>query len=294
MAAEKEGYAADAAVAKAPAPTADLQALQVELKAAKEKWPDSKLGKAKKESETFPYPVWLLQVVQQPPAAKAFDVMEIPVKLLVDGLEPGQIRVEVKSEEIPAQLQVQIEAAVLKEWKKQCGKKAAPWGILKTLDWVETSFSKLLLLDPACVGSYEGVDDMGATMRRYAIGAPAAPVEEVSESESDSEEDEAFAQAEIARQIAELMAATTSTGGSKKLTPEQIEAKKAEALEMGEKAKQLSKAERAELNKTRKEKSGHRTAKTGAASKKFDGEGSTSKADKKAKSDANVKKRFGM
>jgi len=292
MAAEKEGYAADAAVAKAPAPAADLQALQVELKAAKEKWPDSKLGKAKKESETFPYPVWLLQVVQQPPAAKAFDVMEIPVKLLVDGLEPGQIRVEVKGEEIPAQLQVQIEAAVMKEWKKQCGKKAAPWGILKTLDWVETNFSKLLLLDAACVGTYEGVDDMGATMRRYAIGAPAAPAEE--ESESDSEEDEAYAQEEMARQIAELMAMTTVTSGSKKLTPEQIEEKKAEAAEMGEKAKLLSKAERADLNKTRKEKSGHRTAKTGAASKKFDGDGSTSKADKKAKADANVKKRFGI
>merc|ERR1712226_814190 len=109
---------------------ADLAALQNELKAAKEKWADIKLGKAKKESETFPYPVWLSVAVQQPPSAAAFDVLEIPVKLLIDGLEAGQIRVEVVSEEIPPQFQTQISETILKTWAK-AGKKDTPWGIVK-------------------------------------------------------------------------------------------------------------------------------------------------------------------
>lgn len=273
---------------------ADLAALQTELKAAKEKWSDIKLGKGKKESETFPYPIWLSQAVQQPPSAAAFDVNEIPVKLLVDGLEDGQRRVECISTEIPPKLRPQIEAEVLKIWNK-AGKKDSPWGIVKTLDWVETNFSKMLMLDPECVGAYEGCDEMGATMRRYAIGQPAEPVEEESESEDGSEDDEAAAQAAYAAKLAELLSmAEAEDSSKKKLSPEEIERRKEEAAEMGEKAKMLSKKERDELNKSRKEKSGHRTAKTGAASKKFEGEGSTTKEEKKKKNDANVKKRYGL
>lgn len=292
----EEGYSAGSSSGPPAAGGGDLAALQTELKAAKEKWPDAKLGKAKKESETFPYPVWLLQAIQQPANARAYDVTEIPIKLLVDGLESGQIRVEVPSQEIPGCLQEKIADAVVGTWKKQLGKKAAPWGIIKTLDWVETNFVKLLTLDPACVGVYEGCDDSGATMRRYAIGAPVAPAEE-EEEETDSEEEEAYAQEEIQRQIAALLAEADSpndSGGRKKLSDEEIEARKAAAAEMGEKAKMLSKAERAEMNKTRKEKAGHRQAKTGQAHKKFDGEGATSKDDKKKKQAENVKKRFGI
>lgn len=287
--------AADTSPKAAVANGADLAALQTELKAAKEKWTETKLGKAKKESETFPYPVWVLQATQQPPAAKAYDVMEIPVKLVVDGLEAGQIHVEIPSPEIPKQLQDKIASAVLAQWTKYIGKKAAPWGIVKTFEWVETNFVKMLTLDPACVGPYEGCDENGATVRRYAIAAPTV-YEEVEEEEEDSEDEEAYAQQVMAERIAALLAESEAadSGGRKKLSPEEIEARKAEAAEMGEKAKMLSKEERAALNKTRKEKSGHRQAKTGQANKKFDGEGSTSKEDKKKKQDANIKKRFGI
>jgi len=277
---------------------ADLVALQSELKAAKEKWADVKLGKAKKESETFPYPVWLMQAVQQPPVAAAYDVMEIPVKLIVSGLDPEQTSVEVPSAEIPPQLQVKIAEAVLETWRKNIGKKSSPWGIMKTVEWVEANFVKLLNLDPACVGAYEGCDDSGASMRRYAIGAPAAPVEEQEEeSEEESEEEDDEAAQALAAKVAALLAGADeidASTGRKKLTPEEIERKKAEAAEMGDKAKQLSKAERAEQNKSRKEKSGQRQAKTGQAHKKFDGDGATSKEDKKKKNNANVAKRFGL
>merc|ERR1711997_1211817 len=93
------------------------------------------------------------------------------------------------------------------------------------------------------------------------------------ESEADSEEEEAYAQEMMRQRIAALLAeADSETGGRKKLTPEEIEAKKAEAAEMGERAKTLSKEERAQLNKTRKEKAGHRLAKTGQAHRKYEGE----------------------
>lgn len=276
---------------------ATLEALQVELKGAKEKWSELKLGKAKKEAETFPYPVWCMLAVQQPPSAAAFDVFEIPVKLIIEGLEPGQIKVEVPSTELPAQLQEKCVEEIAKIWKKNQGKKA-PWGIAPTFDWVETNFSKLLLLDPACVGSYEGCDDNGASMRRYAIGPPAKPAEPVEEEEesSDEEEDEAYAQQVLAARIAELMAEAENDGsnGKKKLSPEEIQRRRDEAGEMGEKAATLSKKERDELNKSRKEKSGSRQAKTGQANRKFEGDGATTKEEKKKKNDANVKKRFGL
>eukprot|EP00435_Cladocopium_sp_Y103_P072249 s449_g39.t1 len=66
-----------------------------ELKAAKEKWEELKLGKAKKEAATFPFPVWAMLALQQPPAAKAFDVYEIPVKLVINAVEPVELKVEV-------------------------------------------------------------------------------------------------------------------------------------------------------------------------------------------------------
>mmetsp|Transcript_152010 Transcript_152010/g.264908 ORF Transcript_152010/g.264908 Transcript_152010/m.264908 type:complete len:275 (-) Transcript_152010:77-901(-) len=271
----------------------DLAALQNELKAAKEKWPDMKLGKAKKEAENFPYPVWCLMAVQQPPSAKAFDVLEIHLKFVIAGLEKGQTSIEVPSPEIPAVLQQKIAENVLEQWNKNIGKKAAPWGIIKTFDWAETNFSKLLQLLPECVGSYEGCDDSGATMRRFAISAPAAPVEEASEEEEEDEEDDAEAAAEFAARVQALLNSVdeVDSSGKKKLTPEEIEKRKREAAEMGEKAVMLSKKEREELNKS---KQGKRQAKTGQAHRKFEGEGSVSKEDKKKKNDANVKKRFGL
>merc|ERR1712070_310399 len=134
-------------------------------------------------------------------------------------------------------------------------------------------------------------------MRRFAIGPPAAPAEAEEEEETDSEEEEAYAQQMMQERIAALLATCDEqdTGtGKKKLTEAEIEERRRQASEMGEKAKVLSKAERAELNKTRKEKAGHRMAKTGQAHRKFDGEGATSKEDKKKENSANVAKRFGM
>merc|ERR1712032_1223224 len=136
-------------------------------------------------------------------------------------------------------------------------------------------------------------------VRRYAIAAPRAPQEEEEEeSESDEEDSEAERQAqlELQEKMQALLLACEGQDaqGKKKLSPEEIERRKAEVAEMGEKAKQLSKAERAEQNKSRKERAGHRTAKTGQKSHKFEGEGATSKADKKKKAAENVKKRFGI
>eukprot|EP00434_Breviolum_minutum_P037891 symbB.v1.2.033599.t1/scaffold4196.1/size83517/7 len=100
----------------------------------------------------------------------------------------------------------------------------------------------------------------------------------------------------LAALLLEVDGAAGGYGGEerKKLTPEEIERKRKEAEELGEKCRTLSKKERSEMNKSRKEKAGHRLAKTGSKSRKFEGEGATSKEEKKKKNQANVKKRFGL
>jgi len=280
----------------------DLASLQSELKSAKERWEELKLGKAKKEAETFPFPVWAMLATQQPPAAKAFDVYEIPVKLIISCLEPVELSVEVPSPELPPQLQSKIAAEVLATWKKYLKKKAAPWGIAPTFEWVAKNFATLLQLDPECLHPYEGCDENDCSMRRYAIGPPAvqAAEEEEDDSEEESEEeDDAEAEAMRERLEALLLEVDGAPGGyggeeRKKLSPEEIERKRKEAEELGEKCRILSKKERSEMNKSRKEKAGHRLAKTGSKSRKFEGEGATSKEEKKKKNQANVKKRFGL
>jgi len=276
----------------------DLAVLQSELKAAKERWEDLKLGKAKKEVATFPFPVSALLAAQQPPAAKAFDVYEIPVKLVIHSLEP-EVTVEVPSAELPAQLQSKIADAVLATWKKHLKKKAAPWGIMPTFEWVDANFAKLLQLDPECLHPYEGCDENDCTVKRYAIAPPAAPPapeeEEESEEESEDEDDDAEAEAMRERLAALLAEVENSAGdGRKKLSPEEIERKRKEAEELGDKCKIMSKKERSEQNKSRKEKAGQRQAKTGSKNRKFEGEGATSKEEKKKKNTENVKKRFGI
>ncbi|CAE7588047.1 unnamed protein product [Symbiodinium natans] len=266
-----------------------------ELKAAKERWEDLKLGKAKKEAETFPFPVSALLATQQPPAAKAFDVYEIPIKLVIRSLEPD-VAVEVPSPELPEQLQSKIADAVLATWKKYLKKKAAPWGIMPTFEWVDANFHKLLQLDPECLHPYEGCDENDCTIKRYAIGPPAAPAPEEPESEEESEEEEEEddAEAEAMRErLAALLAEVEHSGAGdrKKLTPEEIEQRRKEAEELGDRVKTMSKKEREEQNKSRKEKAGQRQAKTGSKTRKFEGEGATSKEEKKRKNTENVKKR---
>lgn len=268
---------------------ADLAGLQTELKGAKEKWTDYlKLGKAKKEEPTFPFPVWVSLAAQRPPNAKAFDMEEMTVKLCVDSLDKGDVHVEFPQKDLPDQLKEKMIPEVLKVWNKKIGKKDAPWGIAPTLEWVETNYAKLLLLEPTCLHAYEGCDENDMSMKRYAIGPPPEPVDE-NEEESESEEEET--QAEYEARMAVLLGDLEADSNKKGLSEAEIEQKKKEAAEMGEKHRQLSKKELAEKNKS---KQGVRMAKTGASARKFDGEGATSKEEKKKKADANVKKRFGI
>ncbi|CAK9011955.1 unnamed protein product [Durusdinium trenchii] len=132
------------------------------------------------------------------------DVYEIPVKLIINSKE-GQMSVEVPSPELPAQLQSKIAEAVLATWKKQLNKKAAPWGIAATFEWVASNFAKLLMLDAECLHPYEGCDENDCTMRRYAIGPPAVQAAE-EEDDEDSEEEEASEEEDDAEAIATAMA----------------------------------------------------------------------------------------
>merc|ERR1711974_454672 len=110
-----------------------------------------------------------------------------------------------------------------------------------------------------------GCDDLGASMRRYTLVGPAPEEEDDDEEDVDEEEQqrrvEEYVEREQARLEAEFEAKCKTDEEKRKMAEQGI-------YEEGEKARQLSKKERDELNKSRKERSGHRWRKTGPKSHK--------------------------
>eukprot|EP00408_Alexandrium_pacificum_P001745 CAMPEP_0171223186 /NCGR_PEP_ID=MMETSP0790-20130122/35648_1 /TAXON_ID=2925 /ORGANISM="Alexandrium catenella, Strain OF101" /LENGTH=263 /DNA_ID=CAMNT_0011689153 /DNA_START=80 /DNA_END=871 /DNA_ORIENTATION=+ len=262
-----------------------MQELQTELKAAKDKWAkEVELSKAEKGAPGYPFPVAITRYVPTPEAAAAWDCEELPVRLVIKSAEIGPEVVSVEVPPIfPGELSPEIEKAVAKEWKKQIGSKKKAkgevWMVNKILEWVEAHFVDLLRIVPSYVDSYIGCDDMGASMRRYTLVGPAAEEEEEEEEEEDEEEQERRLKEYLEREQARIEAEF-----DEKYKTDEGRRKMAEAgmAEDGEKARQLSKAEKAELNKSRKEKSGHRWRKTGSkANKPTKDEEDKSKKDKK-------------
>lgn len=129
---------------------------------------------------------------------------------------------------------------------------------------MEDKFGELMRLVPAYVDTYEGCDAVGASMRRYTLVGPAAEEDEGDE-EIDEEEQERRVQEYLAREEARI---EQDLEEKMRLGEEKRKMAEAGLLEDGEKARQLSKAEKAELNKTRKERSGARWRKTGSKSHK--------------------------
>merc|ERR1712087_685857 len=163
----------------------------------------------------------------------------------------------------------EIEKAVEKEWKRKLGKKkegGEVWMLNSILEWVETKFGELLRLVPAYVDSYVGCDALGASMRRYTLTGPAADGDEDDEEEVISAEEqerriEEYYAREAARIEAEVEAKAKEDEEKRKLAEKGV-------FEDGEKTRQLSKKELAEMNQSRKERSGHRWRKTGSKTHK--------------------------
>jgi len=247
-----------------------MEALQAELKAAKEKWgKEIELSKADKGAPGFPFPVCCTRYTPQPESALAWDCEELPVRLVI---HEGDVAAKKVSAEVPpifpGDLSGQIEKAVEKEWKKLLGKKkeGQTWMISSVFDWVEAKFGDLLRLNPAYVDSYVGCDAMGASMRRYCFTGPAPDGGESDDDEAIDEEEQErrlaeYAEREAARIEAEIEAKFQADEEKRKMAEKGIH-------EDGEKTRQLSKKELAEQNMSRKDRSGQRWRKTGSKSHK--------------------------
>lgn len=248
-----------------------MEELQADLKRCKEKWgKEVELSKAEKGAPGFPFPVCCTRYIAQPESAMMWDVEELPIRLVVSSGDPAEMKVSVEVPPIfPGELGKEIEKHVEKEWKKQLCKKRPKedtWLIGKILEYVETKFGDLLRLVPAYVDSYVGCDALGASMRRYTLVGPAAEEsEEEEEEEVDEEEQQRRLEEYMARESARIDAEIEEQAAA---AAEKRDQAAKGIYEDGEKAKQLSKAEKAELNKSRKEKSGHRWRKTGSKASK--------------------------
>jgi len=247
-----------------------MEGLQEELKACKARFgQELELSKAEKGAAGFPFPVAVTRYTPQPESAMAWDIDELPVRLVFRSADvaASPVSVEVADYLGPGELIEKIEKAVDAQWKKLLKKKeGGTWKLELMFDWIEEQFGDLLRLCPQFVDSYVGCDFAGASMKRYVLVEPKGEEDAAEEEPEEDEEElerahEAWLEAERARIEAEFQD-KSELGLERRRQAEQG------LLENGEKAKQLSKAEKAELNKSRKEKSGHRWRKTGAKSNK--------------------------
>lgn len=248
-----------------------MEGLQAELKAAKSRWgPEIELSKAEKGSPGYPFPVSLTRYVPKPEAAACWDVEELPLRLCFHTAERGECPVSAEVAPLfPTELITEIEKAVEKEWKRKLNKKAddGRWFVEYILEWVEGKYGDLLRLVPSQVESYIGCDEMGASMRRYVVAEPADEAEEEEDAEDIIDEEEQqrrvaeYVEREAKRLEDQYAAQEAEAAFKKKMALEGVEVD-------GPKSRQLSKKELAELNPSRKEKSGHRWRKTAAKAHK--------------------------
>eukprot|EP00747_Dinoflagellata_sp_TGD_P189150 gnl/TRDRNA2_/TRDRNA2_49113_c0_seq1.p1 gnl/TRDRNA2_/TRDRNA2_49113_c0~~gnl/TRDRNA2_/TRDRNA2_49113_c0_seq1.p1 ORF type:complete len:261 (-),score=78.47 gnl/TRDRNA2_/TRDRNA2_49113_c0_seq1:104-886(-) len=260
-----------------------MEELQSELRAVKEKWgKEIELSKAEKGAPGFPFPVAVTRYVPNPQEgpAQCWDVEELPVRLVFHSADVASVPVSVEVwDDLPGTLPTEIEKAVDAEWRKLFAKKGAKgWQVDKIFSWLESKFVDMCRLKPEYITCYEGVDNEGASCRRYTITAPPGEEdEEVAEEEIDEEEQqrrmEEYIAREQARIEAELDAKDAEAAEKRRLAEQGV-------FEDGPKAMQLSKKAMAELNPSRKEKSGHRWRKTPSKTHKPDAAAAKEKAKK--------------
>ena len=155
------------------------KALQQEVLAAKSRWGGAiKLSKAPAGTPTAPLPIGVERTIARPASAEAFDVDDLRVRLLIDGPSASAecVRVEVSGDALPAQLQAAAAARVAELWggiltKYSLAAPAAggPFAIERVLAWCETKYTELLNLLPELVEGYDGVNEVGVTIRRYCL-----------------------------------------------------------------------------------------------------------------------------
>ncbi|EOD16664.1 hypothetical protein EMIHUDRAFT_118897 [Emiliania huxleyi CCMP1516] len=257
------------------------KALQQEVLAAKSRWGGAiKLSKAPAGTPTAPLPIGVERTIARPASAEAFDVDDLRVRLLIDGPSASAecVRVEVSGDALPAQLQAAAAARVAELWggiltKYSLAAPAAggPFAIERVLAWCETKYTELLNLLPELVEGYDGVNEVGVTIRRYCLvdraeggeGGGGSSSEEEEEGEGEGEGGESSSEESGGRRKeAEAL-------GEDARAPQGLSKKQQEASGVAMKKEKLEK------------KQGTRLRKQGAKANKFDAEAAGKKANKK-------------
>jgi hypothetical protein len=172
--------------------------LQTEVVAVKTRWTDQlKIVKAPAGSPTAPLPLAVARTIERPDGpASAYDVEEITVKLWIDALEAGEdgaapVRVETIAK-VPDVLQQLMSSHIEERWRGELKARGVGngWLLEKMLSWVEGAYVELLRLEPSLVEVYDGVNDSGMTIRRFAIAEPPPPPPTPPEKGSDEESSE--------------------------------------------------------------------------------------------------------
>ena len=179
--------------------TALKKALQTEVMGVKTRWADAiKLSKAKPDAPNAPLPIGVQRTIERPDDAYAYDVEELKVRLCINALDSTTLPVHVEvTASVPTTLSDKMNGHIEKRWKAELQARGAGkgWLLEKILAWCESAYVELVTLEPTFVEMYEGCDDNGMTIRRYAITEPPEPKEESSEESEESEEEVGAARA---------------------------------------------------------------------------------------------------
>ena len=313
------------------------KALTTEVVAVKTRWASEiKLQKAPKDAPKAPLPLCVARTIARPdnPVASAYDVDELTIKMWIDGLEIGApappaavdisdaaasssaapaaappadglpVRVEVADGNVPKVLQDKIAAKVRDRWAAELRARGSSqsWFLEKLLAWAEGAFIELLTLDPSLVETYEGVNEEGMTIRRFAIAEPPPPPPpkpEGADSDEDDDSDEDYSSSDDEAPVDDIDARLKKMGLDPdkerqmriKMKAEEEEAKRykelrrkeaEEARQRGdEPLKRTGKKEQEEARKQKDAKKGARLRKAGAKHNKFDAEAAGKTKNKK-------------
>lgn len=259
------------------------QGLQTEVVACKTRWTDQlKMSKAPAGAPNAPLPLAVARTIPRPDGpVSAYDVEEIVVRLWIDSLAGSEggvapVRVEVAGK-FPEVLQRHIADHVEARWRLELGARGAGngWLLEKMLSWVEGAYEELLNLEPSLVECYEGCDDNGMTIRRYAIAEPPpppSPKDSDEESEDEESDDEALAAATSGLSVdqeRELRIKMKAEAEADRVWREQQRAEH-EALgdERSRQPQKLSKKEMDKMAEEKKKNKGARLSKTGSKAHK--------------------------
>jgi len=249
------------------------KALQLEAAKAMELWgSEIKVGKAKKKDPTFPFPIYVRRTVSQPDDACEFDIGEINVRLVVNGLDLEEDPPSVKvTDKLPAVMVKAMEKRVLGEWLAalQSGEPGS-WHIVEMLQWCKDNFRLLCGVADQCLDPYMGTSFDGATQRRYAVIEPRQEERKMSQAEKAKAAEDEEAELEAAR---EYWATRRAERAEKEAERAAIEgAKKKQMADEGVLEKGPVKLSKKQLLAAAEEKramKGRRTAKTASRRKKF-------------------------